>query len=155
VNLTIPSPTGNVLAGMVVNDTWVHDRVYLNLLGRNMIGTDSIASRYYVEVTPPDFGYKRSPYLVVDPPIALDFNPKPEEIVNGFFVAKAGKPYPYAMSYLNTFTLHYFELYYDPGTRMFVGGRVHFIYTEYVKWNGYPIIGGVYDIYADIYPASG
>lgn len=113
-----------------------------------------MAAAYYVDITPEDFGSKGSPYLAVDPPIAIDFEPKPGEIVNGLFIAKAGKPYPYAKPGKD-FTAHYFELFYDPETKLFVGGRMHFTYTEYEKVGGYPIIYGFYDVYAEILPASG
>ncbi|MEB3758205.1 MAG: hypothetical protein GSR76_05060 [Desulfurococcales archaeon] len=155
VNLTIPSPTGNVLARLVVNNTWVHETVYLNLLGRNKIGTSSWGPGYYVDITPEDFGSRRSPYLAVDPPIAITFDPRPEEVVKGFFIARAGEPYPYANPNIRDFTLHYFELYYDPETKLFVGGRMHFIYIEYEKIEGSPIIYGIYDVYAEVLPASG
>ncbi len=154
VNLTIPSPTGNVLARLMVNNTWVHKAVPLHLLGRNMIGGNSWGPGYYVGITPEDFGYKSSPYLAVNPPIAIDFEPKPEEIVNGLFIAKVGEPYPYAKPN-GSFTAHYFELFYDPETKLFVGGRMHFIYIEYEKIEGSPIVYGIYDVYAEILPASG
>ncbi len=153
VNLIIPSPTGTVRASLIVNNTWFHKRVWLRLLGRGMIGTSSYGAGYYVDVTPQGFGYRNSTYLAVDPPIAIDFKPKPQEIKDGFFVAEVGEPYTKPKE--GDFTAHHFELYYDPETQLFVGGKLHFVYMEIVHKDNYPIAWGVYDIHAEIYPASG
>ncbi|MEB3756267.1 MAG: hypothetical protein GSR79_05355 [Desulfurococcales archaeon] len=150
VNMTTPSPTSTVLAKLVINGTYTYNPVYLRLVGRGMIENEGYASTYYTDITPEDFGYTNSTYLAVDPPIAIDFRPEPSEIVDGFYIARIGEPYTHPN--LSSTSLKYFELYYDPDTGLFVGGKLHFIYTEIVKMNGYPIIWGFYDVYAEIYP---
>jgi len=152
VNLTIPSPTGTVVSKLVINGTHTYNPVYLHLLGRGMIENKGYASAYYADITPEEFGYTNSTYLAVDPPIAIVFHPEPSEIVDGFYIARIGEPYTHPN--LSNANLKYFELYYDPDTGLFVGGKLHFIYTEIVNMNGYPIIWGFYDVYTEIYPPN-
>ncbi len=152
VNMTTLSPTGTVAARLVVNGTRSYNPVYLHLIGRGMIENKGYASTYYADITPEDFGYTNSTYLAVDPPIAIDFHPEPSEIVGGFYIARIGEPYTHPN--LSNANLKYFELYYDPDTGLFIGGKLHFIDTEIVNMNGYPIIWGFYDVYAEIYPPN-